>query len=241
MKMFSRNPLLYLALLTLPFALYALPSKSSYSLSSEDDAFLDRLERASILFFWEQADPQTGQIRDRAVVNGVNEDRPGFDYTFDEIKKNNNIKSFTIVSSIASTGFGLTALIIAHKRGYIDKAAIETRIHNTLDFILNHLDGTHGFYYHFVDMKTGKRFWDCELSSIDTALLMNGVISVREYFKNDAHLRDMAQAIYDRADYRWFWNETTSIISMGWFPETGFLQGDATWNRLVRKEKILLK
>mgnify|MGYP003385371892 CR=1 FL=1 len=77
MKFLSQNPLLYLAFLTLSCALYALPSESSYRLSSEDDAFLDRLERASILFFWEQADPQTGQIRDRAVVNGENENRPG--------------------------------------------------------------------------------------------------------------------------------------------------------------------
>ena len=135
------------------------------------------------------------------------------------------------MASISSTGFGLTALIIAHKRGYMDKTAIETRIHNTLDFILNKLEGSHGFYHHFVDMKTGKRVWNSEVSTIDTALLMNGVLTVREYFKDKADLRDMAQAIYDRADYRWFWNETTSIISMGWRPESGLLQGQATWNR----------
>lgn len=135
------------------------------------------------------------------------------------------------VSSIASTGFGLTALIIAHKRGYLDRSEIETRIHHTLDFILNKLDGEQGFYYHFVDIKTGKRVWNCEVSTIDTAILMNGVLTVREYFKDDQHLRDMAQSIYDRANYRWFFNETSGVISMGWFPERGFLQGDATWNR----------
>lgn len=67
--------------LLVPNAIYGLPqakySSSGYRLTSEDDAFLDRLERASILFFWEQADPETGQIRDRAVVTGLNEDRPG--------------------------------------------------------------------------------------------------------------------------------------------------------------------
>lgn len=123
----------------------------------------------------------------------------------------------------------------------MQKAAIETRIHKTLDFILNQLDGNNGFYYHFVDMTTGKRVWNCELSSIDTALLMNGVLTVREYFKEDAHLRDMAQAIYDRANYRWFWNETSGIISMGWFPESGFLQGDATWNRYCELLMLLLQ
>lgn len=96
------------------------------------------------------------------------------------------------------------------------------------------MDGAEGFYYHFVDMKTGERVWNCELSTIDTAILMNGVLTVREYFtaENNRHLRDMAQAIYDRANYRWFYNESSGIISMGWFPETGFLQGNATWNRL---------
>lgn len=138
------------------------------------------------------------------------------------------------MSSIASTGFGLTALIIAHKRRYMDRSAIETRIQATLNFILNQLDGTHGFYYHFVDMKTGKRVWNCELSTIDTAILINGVLTVREYFdeeNDDLHLSHMAQEIYDRADYRWFWNETSGFISMGWFPESGFLQGNSTWNR----------
>lgn len=170
--------------------------QATVTLSAEDDNFLDRLERASILFFWEQADPETGQIRDRAVVTGINETRP--------------------VSSTASTGFGLTALIIAHKRGYLDPQQVETRIQKTLDFILNKLDGTQGFYYHFVDIVTGKRVWDCELSTIDTALLMNGVLTVREYFKmSNVPLMNKAQAIYDRANYSWFFNQTSGVLSMG--------------------------
>ena len=78
MRIYSRNPLIYLAILTLPCVLYALPyAESSFKLSKEDDDFLDLLERASILFFWEQADPQTGAVRDRAISNGQNEDRTG--------------------------------------------------------------------------------------------------------------------------------------------------------------------
>lgn len=166
------------------------------SLSAEDDAFLDELERASILFFWEQADSSSGQIRDRAVVNGVNETRP--------------------VASIASTGFGLTALIIAHKRGYLDAKQVEARIETTLNFIWNELDGREGFYYHFVDIVTGKRVWNCELSTIDTAILINGILTVREYFSvTNIKMRDMAQAIYDRANYNWFFNQSTGVISMG--------------------------
>lgn len=105
---------------------------------------------------------------------------------------------------------------------------------------MNSLDGTQGFYYHFVDMKSGKRVWDCELSTIDTAILMNGVLTVLEYFE-DAHIREMAQGIYDRANYQWFYNESTGVISMGWTPENGFLQGEATWNRYCELLMLLLQ
>ena len=104
----------------------------------------------------------------------------------------------------------------------MDKAAIETRIHNTLDFILNKLEGAHGFFFHYFDIKTGKRIWNSDLTSFDTPYVINGVISVREYFKDNVVIRDTAQAIYDRVDYRWFWNETTGIFTLRWFPESGF-------------------
>lgn len=186
--------------------------KVTYSLSPEDDQFLDRLERASSLFFWEQADPESGQVRDRAVSNGdPSESRPQ--------------------SSTASTGFGLTALCIAHSRNYWDRAQIETRVLKTLNFTLNKLAGNQGFYYHFVHMQTGERYWNSELSSIDTALLLNGVIIAGEYFKENTAIRNLATAIYDKVNYRWMFNDTTGVISMGWFPDKGFLQGDATWNR----------
>ena len=203
--------------LTCLLILYILPCYSqamisTYSLSQEDDNFLDRLERASFLYFWEQADSESGQVRDRAVSNGINETRPA--------------------SSTAATGFGLTSLCIAHWRGYMDKSQLETRITKTLNFILNKLEGTQGFYYHFIDLQTGKRIWNCEVSTIDTAMLINGVITVREYFKNsNTNLRDLAQSIYDRANYSWFYNQTSGVISMGWTPEKGMLEGDATWNR----------
>lgn len=176
--------------LTYLLIIYILPCynqavTSTYSLSQEDDNFLDRLERALFLYFWEQADSESGQVRDRAVSNGINETRPA--------------------SSTAATGFGLTSLCIAHWRGYMDKSQIETRITKTLNFILNKLEGTQGFYYHFIDLQTGKRIWNCEVSTIDTAMLINGVITVREYFKNsNTILRDLAQSIYDRANYSWF-------------------------------------
>ena len=186
---------------------------------ADDDQFLDEIEKAAFLFFWEQADAETGQVKDRAFANGSFDNRP--------------------VSSIASTGFGLTALIIGHRRGYRDKNEIEKRVESTLEFVRDKLDGHQGFYYHFVDTKTGKRVWNCELSSIDTALLMNGVLSVKSYFKNNTRLVDMAQVIYERANYTWFYNYTSGYISMGWLPEMGFLE--SSWSIYCELMMLLLQ
>lgn len=190
----------------------------NFDVDPADDAFLDELERASFLFFWEQANPETGQIKDRAFTNGTEDNRP--------------------VSSIASTGFGLSSFVIAHKRNYHDRAKIEERIRITLDFILNKLDGYKGFYYHFVDMHTGKRVWDCELSSIDTAILINGVLTVRSYFYDNQLIRNMCTQIYERVDYEWMLNGGV-FLSMGWFPERGFLQD--SWNRYCELMMLLIQ
>ena len=111
--------------------------------SSEDDAFLDDLERQACLFFWEQGSPATGQILDRARndLTGARDRRR--------------------MASIAATGFGLTALTIADRRGYLPHAEIVERVRTTLNWHLNSMPEVHGFFYHFTDIETGKRWARC--------------------------------------------------------------------------------
>lgn len=173
-----------------------------------DESLLEEIEQTSFKFFWEQADPVTGQVKDRALASGANDPRD--------------------VASIASTGFGLTALAIAHERGYMDRNQIETRVQRTVEFIYHNLTHVNGFYYHFINMSTGDRVWESELSSIDTALLLGGVLTVGQYFRNNSVIRDLTQEIYNRVDYEWMLNGQ-DVLSMGWKPETGFLND--SWNR----------
>ena len=168
-----------------------------------DDQLLEEIERAGFLFFWEQADSSTGQVKDRALAAG-NDTR--------------------IVSSIAATGFGLTALCIGAQRGYQPSADILTRVRTTLSFLLNQLQpqGQNGFFFHFVDMTTGARAFTSEVSSIDTAILLCGVLACREYFSQDAQIPNLATQIYANVNFAWMLNGGTTL-SMGWTPETGFL------------------
>lgn len=184
-----------------------------------DDEFLDQLQQATFLFFWEQANATTGQVKDRSVTHGQN----------DTDRK---------IASIASTGYGLSALTIAHKREYRNRSEIVERVRNTLRFIWNDLPHVHGFYYHFVDMDTGERAWNCELSSIDTAILICGVLNVRQYFYEDEEIRNLSTQIYERVDYPWMMqNETT--LSMGWSPEKGFIED--RWNRYCELLMLVLQ
>jgi len=175
--------------------------------SKEDEAFLDDLERQGCLFFWEQASPKTGQILDRARndLTGSRDPRT--------------------MASIASTGFGLTALCIADRRGYLPHAQVVERVRTTLDWHLNSMPEVHGFFYHFTDIETGKRVKGVELSSIDTSLLLCGILTASAYFQDET-IHSLAQQIYTRVDWPWMLNGGTTF-SMGWHPESGFL--DARW------------
>ncbi len=183
----------------------ALAHADAWRLSREDEAFLDELERSACLFFWEQASPATGQVLDRARndLAGARDPRR--------------------MSSIAATGFGLTALCIADQRGYLPHAQVVERVHATLHWHLNKLPEVHGFFYHFNDIETGARIGNCELSSIDSSLLLCGVLTARAYF-SDARIRSLASQIYERVDWPWMLNGGTAF-SMGWKPESGFLDG----------------
>jgi hypothetical protein len=168
-----------------------------------DDQLLEEIEKAGFLYFWEQSDSSTGQVKDRALAAG------------------NDTRT---VSSIAATGFGLTALCIGAQRGYQPSTDIADRVRTTLSFLLNQLQpqGQNGFFFHFVDMTTGSRAFTSEVSSIDTAILLCGVLTCREYFSRDAQIPNLATQIYANVNFAWMLNGGTTL-SMGWTPETGFL------------------
>ncbi|HXC49102.1 MAG TPA: glucoamylase family protein [Candidatus Sulfotelmatobacter sp.] len=180
-----------------------------------DTELLDDLQRGSFQFFWNETNPATGQVKDRAFLNG------------------NDTRT---MSSIAATGFGLTALCIGDSRGYAKTADITTRVRNTLQFLYQQMPNVHGFYYHFVDMNTGQRWAQCELSSIDTSLLLCGVLTARQYFQ-DAMIQDLAAKIYARVDWPWMMNGGPTF-SMGWMPESGFLS--ARWEHYCELMMIYL-
>ena len=140
------------------------------------------------------------------------------------------------MSSIAATGFGLTALCIADQRGYLPHAQIVERVRTTLDWHLNKLPEVHGFYYHFNDIETGVRIGGCELSSIDTSLLLCGILTARKYF-TDPHIQSLATRIYERVDWPWMLNGGKTF-SMGWQPDSGFL--DSRWEHYCELMMIYL-
>ena len=165
-----------------------------------DDEFLDQIQRAIFQFFWEQASPTTGQVKDHALAAGTDT---------------------RTISSIAATGFGLTGLCIGHKRGYGDGAQIKARVATTLDFLLNQLTHVNGFFYHFIDMNTGARASNGEVSPIDTSILLCGVLTCRQYFQ-DAQIQSLATQIYNRVNWPWMLNGGAAF-SLGWTPESGFI------------------
>ncbi len=180
-------------------------------LTAADEAFLDDMQRRGCLYFLEQADPDSGQVQDRAKAVGL-------DGALDPRK----------LSSIAATGFGLTALCIAHKRGYAPPEFIETRVAKTLAFHAHKLRQEHGFFCHFNDVHTGAPFPHVEYSSIDTSLLLCGVLTARAYFPTNPGIAKDATLIYERVDWPWMLYGKTNLFCMGWKRESGFLS--SVWN-----------
>ena len=166
-----------------------------------DDQFLDEIERAIFLYFWEQASSTTGLTKDRAFAAG------------------NDTRT---ISSIAATGFGLTALCIADQRGYMSTANIVARVQATLTFLLQ-MPNQNGFFYHFVDMNTGQRAGTSEVSSIDSVILLCGILTCRQHFQ-DQQIINMATQLYQQFNWPWMLNGGNTF-SLGWTPENGFLTG----------------
>lgn len=132
------------------------------------------------------------------------------------------------VASIAATGFGLTSLCIAADRGWISRSDALERTRNTLRFFDRRVFQQRGWFYHWLDAKTGERRWNSEVSSIDTALLLAGILTVRQCFRDDGEIVQSATRIYNRVDFRWMLNGHPLLLSHGWKPESGFLR--ARWD-----------
>jgi hypothetical protein len=177
------------------------------SLTARNEAFLEDLERRMFRYFWEQADPNTGLVPDRARTDGS---------LLDENHRD--------VASIAATGFGLTALCIAATRKWIDPRDAKERVRATLHYFAERAEQFHGWFYHWLDAKTGARRWNSEVSSIDTALLLAGVLTARQKFRDDAEIVQLATRIYERIDFAWMLNGHATLLSHGWKPESGFLK-----------------
>jgi hypothetical protein len=172
--------------------------------TGSDEQLLDDVEQRTFHFFWDLADPQTLLIPDRAPT-----------------------QSF---SSIAAVGFGLTAYGIGAERGYVTRAQAAERVLATLRSLLANTAATHnGFYYHFLDMHTGRRFKDVELSTIDSALLFAGALFCQSYFDRadatEKAIRDAAEELYARADWTWA-QPRPPLVAMGWYPEKGMHDWD---------------
>jgi hypothetical protein len=186
----------------LPFAVKSLASGlplSNPELKLSDPVLLDDLERGGFEFFWNEANPETGLVLDRANANGG---------------------ATRHKASIAATGFGLTALCIGAERGYRSRQEIENRVARTVRFLAQTAPAEHGFLYHFVDEDSGQRFRKCEISPIDMAILLCGVLTSRKYFSNQDMQRE-ATVLYERVDWPWMLNGGKTF-ALDWTPEHGF-------------------
>jgi hypothetical protein len=123
------------------------------------------------------------------------------------------------IASIASVGFGLTAYLIGIEKGYVSYDEVYERVNRTFDTLLG-MDREEGFYYHFVNMDDGKRAWSSEVSSIDTAILMMGVLSAGEYFGGE--IQSKANMIYEGINWLWFLDESKDMFYMAYRPGEGF-------------------
>jgi len=175
------------------------------------DPLLDDLQRRTFDFFWQTANPANGLVPDRYPSHSP--------------------------CSIAAVGFALTAYPIAVERGWIGRAQARDRVLATLRFFSDApqgpkgtgVTGYQGFFYHFLEMQRGLRADDCELSTVDTALLLAGMLFCQSWFDqaghDEAQIRQLVDAIYARVDWTWA-APRPPLIALGWTPERGFIEFD---------------
>jgi hypothetical protein len=177
------------------------------NLSASDLAFLADYEERSFRYFWDQWNPHTGLILDRARMDG---------------------SSAGNVASIAATGFGLTAFCIGAEHRWVHKEQARLRVLTTLRFLWTHAFHDHGWFLHFVDASTAERRLNSEISSIDTALLLAGVLTADGYFSTDKEIHTLAKQIFERVDFNWMLNGDKFVLSHGTHPGSGFIH--ARWD-----------
>lgn len=186
--------------------------KIGYRLSREEAAMLDSIQEKTFKFFWHEHHPELGIVKDRAISSAP--------------------------SSIASTGFGIPCFAIGVERNWITREEAARITFNTLDFLMNsnqsldpNATGYQGFFYHFLSMEIGERVWQSELSSIDTGLLIMGILFARNYYDQDNEteksIRELSKYLLDRMNWNFFDMPEDSrhphTISMGWRPEEGLI------------------
>jgi hypothetical protein len=186
-----------------------------------DSEILERLQRETFDYFTDERNCKNGLVADK-----TKEGSP---------------------SSIAVVGLAINVYIIGLERGYISRSEALGRILQTLRFLHSSQQGPEpdatgykGFYYHFLDMQTGKRMWESELSTIDTAILIAGILTARHYFirniEEEEELRRLADGLYERVDWDWARNGG-STLTHGWTPEAGFI--DHRWDKGFSEAHIL--
>lgn len=172
------------------------------------DAWLDGLERVASSYFRHEVDSVTGLVRDNSRASAP--------------------------ASIAGSGFALTAYAISAERGYWSRQEAAERTRRALRFLWNAPQGdgddaigVKGFFYHFLDMRSGRRVWNCEVSTIDSTILFAGALVAQQYFDRDTaqerEIRFLADAIYRRADWKWALDDGP-LVSLGWHPDKGFIK-----------------
>jgi hypothetical protein len=191
--------------------------KINYDMDPADEIMLDSIQKKTFLYFLNEMNPKNGLVKDRST-----EDSP---------------------ASIAAIGFGLPVYAIAAERGWLSRDEAAGITLAVLQFFANSVQspevdatGYKGFYYHFIDMERGKRVWNCELSSIDTGILMLGVIFSRNYYisdnKTEKKIRELSDFLLGRLEWEIFKLDKNAYhpntISMAWSPEEGLL--DFGWH-----------
>ena len=173
----------------------------------------DSIERRTFDFFWLTSNPANGMVPDRFPTPSP--------------------------CSIAAVGFALTAYVIGADRGFVTREQARERVLTTVRFFRSApqgpqprgMAGYKGFFYHFLDMKTGLRAPKSELSTVDTALLIGGMLHAQAFFDSDhpdeVAIREQVDQIYWRVDWKWA-QVRGQLISMGWSPEKQFIPHD--WN-----------
>ena len=188
-----------------------LKNGSKIILSKQDELFLDSLQYAAFLYFLEEINPDNGLVKDRTASWSA--------------------------SSIAAVGFAIPSYAVGAERKWITRNEAAQKVKTILNFFFNSeqsksktATGYKGFYYHFLNMKNGKRDYNSELSTIDTGILLSGIIFARQYFNQDnqteSAIRSIADKLIERLDWNFFIMETNdeynNSICMGWKPESGF-------------------